>query len=175
MIDWFASTPLNIWTTLAYLLILIGLAGSVIPVLPGPSLIWLGFLIWAWGDEFQHIGWGLLALTGLLAAISWSLDFVLGPILSRRAGASWRAIAGGIIGGLLGAAFLTFIPIIGTIGGAMLGAIVGMWLVEYNIRGDGSAATKVVRAYVAGMLFNTILEVMIALLMVGLFAWQLWA
>ncbi|MFN8442637.1 MAG: DUF456 domain-containing protein [Caldilineaceae bacterium] len=167
--DWFSTTPLNLWSILAYLLILIGLAGSVIPVLPGPSLIWVGMLIWAWADNFQRLGWGMLALAGVLAIISWALDFVLGPLMSRRAGASWRAILGGIIGGLAGGFFLTFIPVIGTIGGALVGAIVGMWLVEYNIRGDSKSAMSVVKAYVMGMLFNTILEVIISLLMVGLF------
>lgn len=174
MIDWFSNTPLNFWSILAYLLILVGLAGSVIPVIPGPSLIWLGILTWAWNDDFQLISWGLLTLTGILAILSWVLDFVLGPMMSRRAGASWRAIIGGIIGGLLGGAFLTFIPVIGTLGGAILGAIIGMWLVEYNIHGNGQSATKIVRAYLVGTLFNTVLEVLIAFIMVGLFAWQIW-
>ena len=167
--DWLSTTPLNFWSILAYLLILIGLAGSVIPVLPGPSLIWIGMFIWAWADNFVRIGWGMLILTGVLAVLSWALDFVLGPLMSRRAGASWRAIMGGIIGGLLGGLFLTFIPIVGTIGGALVGAVAGMWLMEYNIHGSGKSATRVVKAYILGMLFNTILEIIIALLMTGLF------
>ena len=174
MLDWFASTPINVYTILAYLLVLAGLAGSVIPVVPGPSLIWIGIAVWAWADGFQQIGWGILTALGVLAIAAWALDFVLGPMMSRRAGASWRSIFGGIAGGMVGGAFLTFIPIVGSIGGALLGAVVGMWLVEYNIKGDSAAASKAVQAYARSMLLNTMLEVAIALVMVSVFAWMIW-
>ncbi len=175
MFDWFSATPINVYTILAYLLILAGLAGSVIPVVPGPSLVWIGIAIWAWADGFQQIGWGWLAGLGALAIVAWALDFVLGPMMSRKAGASWRSIFGGIVGGLVGGAFLTFIPIVGTIGGALLGALVGMWLVEYNIKGDSATASKAVQAYALSMLLNTVLEVAIALVMVGVFTWRVLA
>ncbi len=56
------------------LLLLVGLAGSVIPVLPGPLFIWLGALLWAWGDGFERVGWPTLVVLGLLALLSWATD-----------------------------------------------------------------------------------------------------
>jgi uncharacterized protein YqgC (DUF456 family) len=160
------------WSLLAYLLILIGVAGSVIPVLPGPMLIWLGAFVWAWADGFTHIGWGTLIILGILAAISWGSDIFLSTVMSRRAGASWKAILGAIVGGLLGAGLFSALPVLGTFLGAILGAIVGMWLVEYFDKGSTRAATVAVQAYIASMIFAALLEMFIALVMVGIFATQ---
>jgi hypothetical protein len=162
----------NLYFILSYLLILAGLAGAVLPVVPGPSLIWLGIVLWAWADGFARLGWGVLLALGLLAALSWSLDFVLTPILSRRAGVSWRAIGGGIVGGMLGGTMLTVIPVLGTIGGALIGALLGMWVVEYNVKGSSQAASTAVQAYLWSFLLNTVLEIAIALAMIAVFAWR---
>lgn len=163
------------WFVVAYIVMIIGIAGSVIPVLPGPILIWLGALIWAWADSFVRIGWGTLTILGILAVVAWASDIFLSTVMSRRAGASWKAIIGGIVGGLVGAGLLSALPILGTILGAIIGAILGMWLVEYWDKGNKTAATTAVQAYVASVIFAAILEMVIALTMVGIFAWQAFA
>lgn len=160
------------WSALAYILIIIGVAGSVIPVLPGPILIWLGAFVWAWADGFQRIGWPSLTILGLLALLAWGSDIFLSTVISRRAGASWKSIIGAIVGGLAGAGLLSALPILGTILGAILGAMAGMWLVEYWAKGNTRAATSAVQAYVASMIFAAILEMAIALVMVTIFSLQ---
>jgi uncharacterized protein YqgC (DUF456 family) len=160
------------WSALAYILIAIGVAGSVIPVLPGPMLIWLGAFVWAWADNFTRIGWGTLIVLGVLALIAWGSDLFLTTVMSRRAGASWKAILGAIVGGLVGASLLSALPLLGTILGAILGAVAGMWLVEYWDKGNSRAATTAVQAYIASMIFAAVLEMVIALVMVGIFAMQ---
>lgn len=160
------------WSALAYILIVIGLAGSVIPVLPGPMLIWLGAFVWAWADGFQRVGWLSLTILGLLALLAWGSDIFLSTVISRRAGASWKSIIGAIVGGLVGAALLSALPVLGTILGAILGAMAGMWLVEYWAKGNMTAATTAVQAYVASMIFAAILEMVIALVMVSIFSLQ---
>lgn len=160
------------WSALAYVLIVIGLAGSVIPLLPGPVLIWLGALIWAWADGFTRYGWLTLTVLGLLALLAWGSDLFLTTVMSRRAGASWKSIIGAIVGGLAGAALLSPLPLLGTILGAILGAMAGMWMVEYWAKGNTRAATAAVQAYVASMVFAAILEMAIALVMVSIFALQ---
>ena len=116
-------------------------------MLPGAPLIWLGALLWAWADGFVKIGWPTLIVLGLLAAFSMGLNFFLTTTLSRKAGVSWRAIGGALLGAFVGGLLLTGIPILGTLIGAILGAMAGMWLVEYYVRRDSEAATKAVRAY----------------------------
>jgi len=164
------AAPLLI--AVAYVLIVIGLVGAVIPVLPGPLLIWLGALLFAWADDFERIGWGTLIVLGLLALASWGIDLFLSTVMSRRAGASWKSIGGAILGGLLGALFLSAVPVLGTFLGAILGAVAGMWMVEYWDKGSASNATAAVRAYLTSIIFSTIFELIIAVVMVVIFAAQ---
>ncbi len=162
-----------VWATLAMILVFIGLAGSVIPVLPGPFLIWLGAFIWAWADGFTRLGWGTLTVLGVLALVAWGSDLFLSTVMSRRAGASWKSIVGAIVGGLLGALALGWVPLLGSILGAILGAIAGMWLIEYRDKGnDSQAATSAVQAYISSMVVAAILEMTIALAMVAIFIYN---
>lgn len=162
-----------VWSVVAIILVFVGLAGSVIPVLPGPFLIWLGAFIWAWADGFTRMGWGVLAVLGVLALIAWGADIFLSTVMSRRAGASWKAILGAIGGGLVGAIALSWVPLLGSILGAILGAIVGMWLIEYRDKGnDAQAATTAVQAYISSLIVAAIVEMTIALVMVGIFVSQ---
>ena len=55
----------------SYLLIFLGIVGTLVPVLPGPLLIWLGAFVWAWADGFVHIGWPTLLVLAVLTIISW--------------------------------------------------------------------------------------------------------
>ena len=167
-------TPSLLPAVLGLILMVLGLIGVVLPVLPGLPIIWVGILLWAWGDNFQHIGWPTLIGLGVLTIASWGVSLLLTPAISRRAGVSWRAIGGAILGGFLGGIFLSLLPIIGTIFGALIGAIAGMWLVEYRIRGSEQAATTAVRAYVSGVAATTLLNLFLALLMFAIFLWQAW-
>ncbi len=158
---------------LGYVLIVVGLIGAVVPILPGPMIIWLGALVWAWGDGFDRIGWPTLLILLVLALGAWASDFLLNMLVSRRAGASWQAIAAAIVGGLAGGLLLSgVVPVLGSLVGAVLGALAGTYVVEYAHTRDSGAALTAMRAYVGSMLLASLLEVIIAVVMVSLFAWQ---
>ena len=163
----------NLPAIAGYALIILGLIGSVVPILPGPFIIWLGALIWAWGDGFTRIGWPMLVLLLLLAMFAWASDVLINLLVSRKAGASWRAIFGAIVGGILGGVLLSgILPVVGSLVGALVGALAGTFAVEYLNTGDTQAAFTAMRAYVGSMIIASILEVIIAIAMVSLFAWQ---
>jgi uncharacterized protein len=157
---------------IGYALVVLGLIGSVLPVLPGPILIWLGVLVWAWGDGFVEVNWWTIGILGVLAALAWASDLFFTTTLSRRAGVSWRAIAGALVCGIAGGIVLSGVPIIGTLFGALLGALLGMLVIERIIKGNWSAAGEAVRAYFTASLVSTIFELTVAFLMVGIFVWQ---
>jgi hypothetical protein len=163
----------NLVFALGYLLILLGLIGAVVPVLPGPFLIWLGALVWAWGDGFQRIGWPTLMILLLLALLAWGSDLILNLVIGRRAGTSWKAFIAAIVGGIGGGLLLSGIaPVIGSLVGAALGALAGVFAVEWWDKRDRRAAWAAVRAYTGSMILAAIVEIVIAVAMVSLFAWQ---
>jgi uncharacterized protein YqgC (DUF456 family) len=165
--------PSTFLIALAYLLIIVGVIGSLLPVIPGPLLIWLGALLWAWVDGFQAVGWPTLVVLGLLVVLIWSSDLLLTTVGSRKAGASWKAVGGAIAGGIAGSILLTgVVPIIGTLVGALLGAVLGMVLVEYYDKGDWGRAIQATKGYIFGSVAARILEFFLSLLMVAIFAWQ---
>lgn len=152
--------------------IVIGFSGSILPVLPGPPLIWAGALLWAWGNGFEKFGWPTLIVLGGLAVGAMGLNAALTTTISRRAGVSWRAIGGALLGALVGGIMLTTIPVIGTLIGALTGAVVGMWLMEFYVRRDSKAATNAVRAYLSGATLSAVIQFVIACLMVSIFVWR---
>ncbi|EWS54013.1 hypothetical protein X551_03184 [Methylibium sp. T29] len=87
---------------LSVALIVAGLAGTVLPALPGTLLVLAGILLGAWIDDFARVGWGSLAAVGVLAVVAWAADFVAGLLGARRAGASREAIFGAALGTVAG-------------------------------------------------------------------------
>lgn len=157
---------------LGLILIGLGFIGLLLPILPGLPLVWVGVFVWAWGNDFQQVGWPTLIVLAIFVLLGGGIDLFLASAVSRRAGVSWRAIGGAILGGLLGGIFLSWIPILGTLAGALIGAVAGMWLVEFRIRGDEAAATAAVRAYLGGVAFATVINLFLALIMLAIFLWQ---
>jgi uncharacterized protein YqgC (DUF456 family) len=165
-----ALSPLAV---LAYLLMFVGLIGSVLPLVPGPLLIWLGALLWAVNDGFLSVGWPTLLFLGILTVIAWSSDLVLTSVFSRRMGASWKAVLGAIVGGLIGGLLLGgWIPIVGTLLATILGAIAGMVAVEALDKRDLRVALRATQGYMVGVLASSLLEATLAIVMILIFAWQ---
>jgi len=158
-----------------YALVIIGVIGVILPLVPGPLLIWLGALLWAWGDGFERINWVVLSILGVLAVLAWGADLLFTTALSRRTGVSWKAIGGAIVGGLAGGLLLTGIPVVGTLGGALIGAMLGTLLVEWLDKRDLGRALRATWNYLIGSLAASALEILIAVVMVIIFVWQVWS
>ncbi len=166
-------SPLSPLALLAYLLIFVGLIGSVLPLVPGPIFIWLGALLWAANDGFQAIGWPTLLFLGLLTILAWSSDLLLTTVFSRRNGASWKAVLGAILGGFAGGIFFGgWIPIVGTLVATILGAIAGMVAIEALDKRDLRVALQATRGYMVGVLASSALEAALAVMMILIFVWQ---
>ena len=165
-----ALSPLAL---LAYLLIFVGLIGSVLPLVPGPILIWLGALVWAANDGFQAVGWPTLLFLGLLTLVAWSSDLLLTAVFSRRVGASWKAILGAIGGGFAGGIlFGGWFPVVGTLVATVLGAVAGMVAMEAIDKRDLRVAARSVQGYMLGVLASSAVEAMLAVAMILIFVWQ---
>src|SRR5512146_569726 len=103
------------------LLILIGLAGVVLPALPGLPLMFAGMLLAAWTGGFQEIGGWTIALLGALTAVALIADIAASVLGAKRAGASRLALVGAGGGLLIG----LFFGLPGLLLGPFLGAVAG--------------------------------------------------
>ncbi len=128
--------------TLGWILVAVGLVGSIVPVLPGPSIIWLGAMVWAWGDGFEHIGWPRLALLGGMALVAAAADFMLSSWGARMGGATWRGVVAATVGAFVGL-------IVFSIPGAIIGAAIGLVAVE-AAGGNGLGRPGLNRAWRSG-------------------------
>src|ERR671919_2684469 len=127
-----------LWVTLVVMLA--GLAGSVLPGLPGVPLIFLSALVYAILTDFEYVGALVIVLLGLFAAIALVADFVATTYGARRFGASNWGTVGGAIGGIAGALIGLLLLGIGSLFGLVLGAIGGVFLGEYLKRRRGDRA-----------------------------------
>lgn len=110
----------------AGILFLAGLAGTILPVLPGPALIWAGMLVYGLIAGFENLGPGFLVIQALLALCIFGLDYLFSALGTRYFGGSNAALAGAAAGLLAG---VFFFPI-GLIIGPFLGAVLAELLVR---------------------------------------------
>ena len=134
-----------LWITLVVMLA--GLAGSVLPGLPGVPMIFLSALVYAFLTDFEFVGTLVILLLGVFAAIALVADFAATTYGARRFGASNWGTAGGAIGGIVGALAGALFFGIGALFGLILGTIGGVFLGEYlrRRRGDADAGQPVGR------------------------------
>ncbi len=147
-------------------LILLGLAGTVLPILPGTLLVWGGVLLGAWIDDFTRVGVGIVVIISILAAMAWVLDFVAGLMGAKRAGASKLALVGAAIGTVVG----IFMGLVGVLFMPLVGAAVG----EYWAQKDQQQAAKVAFATWLGLMLGMVAKVVLSFVMVGIFVVALW-
>lgn len=152
---------------LAFVIMLVGVAGVVLPLIPDVALIWLAAL--GYGALAGFNGWvggvAMVVLT-VLAVLGVAVDLALGQAAARRGGASWQAIVASMVLGLAG---LFFYPPLGPIAGALL----GLFLVEYLLGGRNARhAWTAVKSYALGSGLSIILRLTIAIVMIGV--WLGW-
>lgn len=155
-----AALPILLWL-LAGLLILVGLAGLVLPVLPGIPLVYAGLFLLAWAEDFVYVGWVTLTVLGLLTLLSYGIDFLATALGARKYGASPRAVTGAAVGALVG----VFFGLAGIILGPFLGAMAG----EFSRRATFKTATQAGVGATLGLLFGALLKIALAFAMLGVF------
>jgi uncharacterized protein YqgC (DUF456 family) len=152
---------------LAALLVLTGLAGVLLPALPGAPVIFAGLLLAAWAEDFAYVGAGWLLLFAVFTGLIMLVDFIAGSLGARGFGASPRAATGAAIGALLGLLALPW----GLFIGPFFGAVIGELSARRTLSQAGVAGIGATLGLVVGMAAKLAL----ALAMVGLFAFARWA
>ncbi|MER3547240.1 MAG: DUF456 domain-containing protein [Rhodanobacteraceae bacterium] len=144
---------------------MIGLAGTVLPIVPGVPIMYAGMFLAAWAGHFARVGAATLILLAVLAAISIALDFIAGALGAKRVRASRRAQCGALLGAIVG----IFFGIPGLILGPFFGALVGQFMSGSGVE----HSTRVGIATWIGLLFGTIAKLAISFIMLGVFVFAL--
>jgi uncharacterized protein len=150
----------------AALLVFVGFVGTVLPGLPGVTLIFGGLALAAYADNFQRVGWITLLVLAVLTAMSFGIEILTTMLGAKRLGASKLALVGAALGTLAG--FFFGIP--GLLLGPFVGAVAGELIAQRkHPRTTIVHASKVGLGAWLGLLVGTIGKLLIAALMIGLF------
>jgi uncharacterized protein YqgC (DUF456 family) len=147
---------------LAVLLVFAGLAGTILPALPGVPLVFGGLLLAAWADGFERVGVVTLIVLGVLTALSFAVDLAAAALGARRVGATRYAVVGAALGTLAG----IFFGLPGLLVGPFAGAVGG----ELLAHGRVPQAARVGVATWVGLLFGTLAKLALVFTMLGIFA-----
>lgn len=154
------DNPVVLWILVA-LLFVTGLAGVVLPVLPGPILLFAGALLGAWIDNFTYVGTTTLIVLGVLTALIVAADVAGTAYGAKRYGASPRAMAGAAIGTVVGIVF----GIVGILIGPFIGAVVG----ELSQRRDLFSATRAGLGASIGLAIAAAAKLALGIAIIGVF------
>jgi uncharacterized protein YqgC (DUF456 family) len=151
----------TVYYVLAGVLILAGLAGTILPALPGVPLVFAGMLLAAWANGFRDVSVWVIVLLGVLTLVSLAVDFFASLLGAKRAGASTKALWGAGIGTFAG----LFFGIPGLLLGPFLGAVAG----EMSGGREWREASKVGFGTWLGIVVGTALKLALAFGMLGIF------
>jgi uncharacterized protein len=151
-----------LYWVLSLLLILIGLAGLVLPAIPGAPVLFAGLFLAAWAEDFAYVGKGTLTILGLLALLTYGVDLWATMFGAKKFGASKRAIVGALAGTVIG----IFFGFPGILFGPFIGAVIG----ELSARRGLDAAARAGFGATIGLVLGVALKLALALSMIGIFA-----
>jgi len=151
------------WLDLLWIVVVMligsGLAGAILPALPGPILIFAGILLAAWLEDFQWLGATALVIMLVLALIAHAMDFLAGMAGARGGGASRAAMLGAAIGAVVGLFF--------GLPGLLIGPFAGALVAEFLSMGDIFHATRAGVGAWLGTLVGISVKMAISFFLIG--------
>ena len=151
---------------IGFILMLVGILGSFLPVLPGPPVSWIGLLLLHLTNAVPQ-NWWFLGITLVIALLVTVMDYVIPAAGTKKFGGSKAGIWGSIIG-LLVAIFFPVLGPFGIIVWPFVGALVG----ELSQNKDQKTAWKAAFGSFIGFLTGTFLKFLITMVYLGLFIWK---
>ena len=148
---------------IAGLLVVIGFAGLVLPILPGIVFIFSGLLLAAWIDNFELVSKTTMVVIGIISLFAWAVDFFASYFTVKQAKASRLALIGTILGALFG--------ILGGVVGLIIGPIIGAAIGEFIARRNSGDATRVGIAAGLGFVLALTTKLVLAIVVLSVFAY----
>lgn len=151
---------------IAALFMILGLIGSLLPILPGPPLSWIGLLI-LYATNAVPMNWTFIIITFIIAMAIFILDYIIPAVGSKRFGGTRAGMIGTSIGLVVG--LLAPIP-----GGIIIGPFVGAFIGEMMNAPNSRIAFKSAVGSFVGFLASTFMKLVVAVIYFGLFLNTVW-
>ena len=153
-------------TVLAAVVMIVGLAGTVIPFLPGLALIWATALVYGLLVGFGAVGISVMVLLTVIVAAGIVKSILVPRRMAEGHGVSGWSQVLALVGAVLGIVFIPFV-------GVLVGALVGLFVAELVNQRNWSAAARATVVVAKSFGVSTLIDVALAMLMIGL--WSIWA
>ena len=152
------------FAVIVLLIMAVGLAGTILPVIPSVPLIYAGYLLYGLATGWQDYGWTVMIIWGVITVLSVMLDYYAGAIGAKTYGASRAGVWGSVIGAIAG---IFVFNVAGLIIGPFVGALAGELIFGRSFRDAFRSGWGALLGFLAGSLFKVVL----ALAMIGVFLW----
>jgi len=149
-------------TVVAGLLIVMGLAGVVVPVIPGLLLVWAGVFVW-FLDDRDTVRMSVLIVVTLVLLLGTLVKYLVPGRRLREDGVPWSTLA---LGAALGVVGFFVVPVVGL----FLGFVLGIYLGESMRSSDRAEAWRSTKRALVAVGLSILIE-----LAAGLFATAIWA
>ena len=151
---------------IAGLLIIIGLVGSVLPVLPGVPLSWAGLLALHMTPGIP-INYWFLGVTLIIAVVIYLLNLFIPAMGTKKYGGSKKGMIGATIGLIVG--MLSPIPF-----GLIIGTFIGAFLGEIINKSNSKSAIRAAYGSFLGLLASSFMEFLVAFAFLILYIYKVW-
>jgi len=158
------SIPYIILVLFSSLIIALGIAGIIIPFLPGIPLIYAGVLLYSIFTSFEHIRIFNVVLITFLVALSFANDYLFSFMGAKKAGITRYGITGGVIGLIIGLAFSPF-----GIFSLIIGPIIGIIIAELIASKRLMFSARIGLWALIGFTFGTTINLLIASVIIYMF------
>lgn len=152
----------------AALFMLLGIIGSMLPILPGPLTSWIGLLLFHLTDAVP-MNWTFLGITLAIAILVWLLDYIIPALGTKKFGGS----KAGMIGTTIGLLVAIFFPIFGVFG-IIVWPFIGAYVGELLNKSNSDRALKAAFGSFLGFLTSTFIKFVVAVIYLGLFIVKFW-
>ena len=154
-----------IYFGLALCIMLVGLLGCILPVIPGIPLIWATAFIYGLVTGFEDIGRDYLLIFGVLSAISLLFDWFVGIYGAKRLGASTWGMVGAVVGMIVGV-------IVGTLPGLIIGPLIGAIAFELWAGRESRVALKAGFGTFLGFIAGVVTKFGLGIVMIAVFVYS---
>lgn len=148
-------SPVAIWA-ITLLLFLLGIAGTIVPGLPGLALVFAGVLFYAWITHFAAISTTTVVVIGVVALLAALAEWYGSAVAAGLSGGRTKVLIGTTVGSVVGL-------LVASAPGMLLGAFIGAFVGALTEGKDIITASKVAALSIVGILGAKVLQIIVAL------------